>query len=35
MPALKYKEELTESECSGLRELVEGGEFSARKLKRA
>ena len=35
MPALKYKVELTESERSGLRELVKGGETSARKLKRA
>ena len=35
MPALKYRVELTESERSGLRELVKGGEISARKLKRA
>ena len=35
MPALKYKVELTESERSRLKELVKGGEISARKLKRA
>ncbi len=35
MPALKYRVELTESERSGLRELVKGGEISARKLERA
>lgn len=35
MPALKYKVELTEAERSHLKELIKGGEVSARKLKRA